>query len=273
VTDPIFVTDPGDPALDDYRHLSDPARRIRTERDSGFFIAEGVTVIERLLGSDLDIRSVLLTPKLHRRLLHRVEQLSAPVFVADREIVATIVGFDLHRGAVAAVNRPIQPTVDELLGRARLVCALEALVDHENVGAIIRSAVALGVDGLLLDPTCADPWYRRSVRVSMGAIFDLPVARSSDWPGDLDIARARGFDVLAMTVGPGTVPLSDVVVGPRTVVVLGSEGHGLENETVAASDMEVTIPIRSMVDSLNVGHAAAVAFHLLGRVRDEAPHI
>ena len=256
----IRIEDISDPRLDDYRGMRDPARRSRSEPEGGFFVAEGVFVIERLLGSSLQPRSLLLTEAKAKRLEPALQQVSAPVYLVDRDQMHGIVGFDLHRGALASANRPGEPGTDVLDGLGS-VCILEGLNDHENLGAVLRSAVALGVEAVILDPTCADPWYRRSVRVSMGAVFDVPIVRDADWPRSLSALSSLGFRVVAMTVGEHAVPITEVDAGGPTAVMLGAEGAGLSDGAVALADVEVSIPIAEGIDSLNVGHAAAIAFH------------
>lgn len=256
----ITVTEPHDERLDDYRGLRDPARRSRVEPEGGFFVAEGVTVIERLLRSDLRLRSVLLSESKLARLAPQLEQLDAPVYVAEPGVMEHIVGFDIHRGALASADRPQPPALDRAVAGQHLVCALEGINDHENLGAIMRSAAAFAAGAMVLDPTCADPWYRRSVRVSMGTVFDLSVVRATDWPNAIAAVRASGLRVVALTLGPNAIPLDEVEVGPPTMVLLGAEGPGLTCAATLAADVEATIPISDRVDSLNVGHAAAVAF-------------
>lgn len=253
------LTDPDDPRLADYRGLNDPARRSRHEVEGGFFVAEGVTVVRRVLDTTLRVRSLLVTE--HRyRAVEPVDP-DIPVYLVDRTVMEGVVGFDLHRGALASVDRPPERHPAEVTAGAGLVVALEGLNDHENLGAVFRTAAALGVDAVLLDPTCADPFYRRSVRVSMGAVVAMPYARSVEWLADLSRLRRTGFELVALTVGPGAIPLQRVVPAARTVLVLGAEGPGLAPATVATADRRVTIPMHAPMDSLNVGHAAAIAIH------------
>jgi tRNA G18 (ribose-2'-O)-methylase SpoU len=263
-TTPETIEDPGDPRLADYFELADPAARRRRERDE-LFVVEGITAIERLLESDHRLRSVLVTPRAYARLAGRLDELAAPVYVAARDVLAETVGFDLHRGAVAAADRRPLPEVDDVLPGARLVAVLEGLTDAENLGAIARSARALGVEALVLDPTCIDPYYRRVVRVSMGEVLRLPVARARAWPGALDAIRDAGFTLWALSPSQDADDLWDLEVPDRVALVLGSEGPGLSDAALTAADRRVRIPIHPAVDSLNVGHAAAIAFAALGR--------
>lgn len=262
------VDDPTDPRLADYVTLTDAAARRRRERDE-LFLVEGVTAIERLLTSGHRVRSVLVSPQALARFAGALDDVAAPVYLATRDVLAATVGFNLHRGAVATADRRPLPTIDEVLRDARRIVVLEGLNDPENLGAIARSARALGIDGAVLDPTCIDPYYRRTVRVSMGEILFLPTARAPSWPDDLERVGDAGFELWALTPGDGAdVPAAsiwDLDVPERVAVLLGAEGPGLSAEALAAADRRVSIPIRSDVDSLNVGHAAAVAFAVLDR--------
>ncbi|MGI9051952.1 MAG: TrmH family RNA methyltransferase [Ilumatobacteraceae bacterium] len=264
----VHLDDADDPRLVDYVRLADPEARRRQERDE-LFIAEGVTAIERLLTSGHRVRSVLLTPKAHARLADRLTELDAPVYVAPQEVLARTVGFDLHRGAVAAADRQPLSSVDEVAELSRRLAVLEGLNDPENVGAIARSARALGIDGLVLDPTCIDPYYRRTIRVSMGEVLHLRVARAASWPADLDRLRAHGFEAWALTPDPSADDLFANAVPDRVAVLLGAEGGGLSPGALDAADRQVRIPMAPGADSLNVGHAAAIAFARLrsGEVR------
>jgi tRNA G18 (ribose-2'-O)-methylase SpoU len=262
--EPIAVADAGDPRLADYFELADPAARRRRERDE-LFVVEGVTAIERLVASDHRVRSVLVTPKAHRRLAGALADLDAPVYVAAPAVLEATVGFSLHRGAVAAAARRPLPALGEVLAGSRRLAVLEGLNDPENLGAVARSARALGIDGALLDPTCIDPYYRRTVRVSMGEILFLPTARATAWPRDLDAVRTAGFELWALGPDPAGTSIWDLPVPERVAVALGAEGPGLSPAVLAAADRLVRIPIRAGVDSLNVGHAAAVTFAALDR--------
>lgn len=258
----VPIDDAGDPRIADYLNLRDPATRRRIEGDE-FLIAEGMTVVRRLLRSALRVRSLLVTPTRLLALGDEVAELDAPVYVARPEVLAATVGFDLHRGAVAAADRP-SPLPLDALPTLRTIAVLEGINDHENLGAIARSARALGVDAMLLDPTGADPYYRRCVRVSMGEVLTLPVARAATWPAALMQLRDRGVTVAAMTPAAGSVDIHDWQRpdGPLAIL-LGAEGPGLSAAALEAADVRLRIPIAADVDSLNVGHAAAVAFALL----------
>ena len=220
------IDDPADPRLTDYRRLNDQTYRREIEGDR-WFVAEGTTAIARLFRSDHVVVSVLVTPAALARLGAAIDGFAGPVLVAERDVLNTVVGFDLHRGAVAAAERRPDPGLDRVLAEHRRVVILEGLNDPENLGAIARSARALGIEGAVIDPRCIDPYYRRSVRVSMGEILLLPTTRSTDWPGDLDRVRAAGFEIWAMSPDPAGDDLWDLDVPARVAVLVGAEGPGL----------------------------------------------
>ena len=272
---PIVIGDPTDRRLDDYRDLAVPAvrRRMETATAPGFFIAEGLGVVQRLLGSDVAVRSVLATPGRMGSLADAAQRRGVTAYVVEPDVLRRVVGFDLHRGVVAAAERPAPATVAAVAAPATVLAVLEGLNDHENLGAVLRSAAALGVDAVVLDPTCADPFYRRSVRVSMGAAFLVPIARATAWPDDLAALTRLGFRLVALTPTRDAVAIDDpAVLGDgRVAVMLGAEGPGLSTAALDAADAVVRIPMYGEVDSLNVGHAAAIAFHhFAGRVRRSA---
>lgn len=261
------IEDAGDPRLADYRELRDAGARRRIEGDR-FFVAEGPVAIERLLASPHRLRSVLLSEQAYARMAPLVEAAGAPVFVVERAMLDDIVGFDLHRGAIAAADRLPHPSLDELAGASRRLAVLEGLNDPENLGAIARSARALGVEGLVLDPTCIDPYTRRTVRVSMGEILHLRSSRvdAAEWP-TAAFARLHelGYETWAMTPADDAVDIWDLDVPDRVAIVLGAEGPGLTRGTIGSATRRVRLPIRPDVDSLNVGAAAAVAFAVVDR--------
>ncbi|ASR56690.1 RNA methyltransferase [Cellulomonas sp. PSBB021] len=266
--DLLTVTDPDDERLADYVSLTDVALRSRHEPAKGLYIAESSTVLERALRAGHRPRSVLLAPRWVPDLERMVASLPAdddppvPVYVADEPVLEAITGFHVHRGALAAMHRPPLPDPVALLAGARRVAVLEDVVDHTNVGAAFRSAAALGVDAVLVTPRCADPLYRRSVRVSMGTVFQVPWTRIDPWPGGVDTLREAGFVTAALALGDDAITLDALVADlpDRLALVLGAEGHGLKPATVAACDLVVRIPMAGGVDSLNVAAAAAVAF-------------
>lgn len=261
------IAEAADPRLSDYRELRDAAARRRIEGDV-LFIAEGPVAIERLLASGHRVRSVLVSERKWARLSDLLAPVDAPLYVVDAALLQEIVGFDLHRGVIAAADRRPHPTLAELARRSHRVAVLEGLNDPENVGAVARSARALGVDGLVLDPTCIDPYTRRTVRVSMGEILHLPTCRvdARDWPdGAFAQLRELGFESWAMTPAADASDIWELPVPARLAIALGAEGPGLARRTLAAADRRVRLPIRPDVDSLNVAAAAAVTFALAAR--------
>ena len=266
------VTDRDDPRLSDYVGLTDVALRTRVEPANGLYIAESSVVLGRALRAGHRPRSVLLAPRWLPDLEAMLDEVPGgepvTVYVADEPVLEAITGFHVHRGALAAMRRPdLPPVADVLAGArggtgARRVAVLEDLVDHTNVGAAFRSAAALGVDAVLVTPRCADPLYRRSVRVSMGTVFQVPWTRIDPWPGGIATLRDAGFVTASLALSDDAVSLDDLVADPpeRLALVLGTEGDGLKPATVAAGDVTVRIPMAGGVDSLNVAAAAAVAF-------------
>ncbi|MFT5025904.1 MAG: tRNA G18 (ribose-2'-O)-methylase SpoU [Ilumatobacter sp.] len=264
-----YIVDPADPRLDDYRELNSIAVRAEMERDE-YFMGEGYVPIDRMLDSGHRMRSVLLHPKRLKRFvptMSRPEMAGVPVYVAEQAVLAEVVGFNMHRCCLASAFRAPMPTVAELASTCRRLVVLEALNDDQNVGAIARASRAFGIDGMVISPTCNDPYQRRTVRVSMGEILHVPVARvaAEDWPNALYTLRDAGFQTWALTPNVDAVDLWDMDVPDRVAAVLGAEGHGLKAETMEASTHRVRISISANVDSLNVGHAAAVTFAVIGR--------
>ena len=265
----IVITDPNDDRLDDFRALNDQSLRRKIESDE-FFIAEGYVAIERLIESGHVVRSVLLAPSRVSRFERHLDSLAAagiPVYVAERETIAEIVGFDMHRGVIAAAERERHPGLKELASTSSRMAVLEGLNDAENLGAIARAARAFGIDGLVIDWRCTDPYSRRTVRVSMGEVLFLPIVRiaEEDWPAAFDMLESADFETWAMTPRPEATNLWSMVAPDRLAVIFGAEGPGLAERTMAASSRRVRIPIRPEVDSLNVGHAAAITFAALTR--------
>jgi tRNA G18 (ribose-2'-O)-methylase SpoU len=253
----IVIDDAADPRLSDYVGLSDPELRRRVEPDGGFFVAESPHVVEALLRSGRRVRSVLVTPTQHDALAGVLDGANAPVYVARPEVLREVVGFDLHRGAVASGDRWALPPVGSVLAGARRVAVVERMADHENLGGVFRNAAAFGVDAVLLDEETADPLYRRCVRVSIGHVLTVPWTRLASL-GEL---REHGFTLLALTPAADAASIGEVEWPERFALLFGSEGPGLSDAWLAAADRRVRIPMRPGVDSLNVAAAAAVAFY------------
>lgn len=272
VAELITVDDPGDPRLHDYTDLTDVELRRRREPAEGLFIAEGEKVVRRAVGAGYEMRSMLLTPKWAEVMRDVVEGLPVPVYVVDPALAERVTGYHVHRGALASMRRKPLPAASDLLGTARRVAVMEAVNDHTNIGAIFRSAAALGMDAVLLSPDCADPLYRRSVKVSMGSVFSVPYARLDPWPKSLETVREAGFSLLALTPHETARPLDEVAPHrmERAALMLGAEGDGLSKRALAAADAWVRIPMAHGVDSLNVGAAAAVAFYAVTTGRPES---
>jgi tRNA G18 (ribose-2'-O)-methylase SpoU len=259
------VVDVDDQRVDDYRDLTAADRRPDRPGGRGLVIAEGVVVVRRLIDSPYPVRSLLGVPRRLDELAPDLEALDVPAYAADADTMASVVGFHLNRGVLAVADRAPAPDPASLARTARVVAVLEGVNDHENLGSIFRNAAALGVDAVLLGPRCADPLYRRSVRVSMGHVLRVPFAALPEpWPASLDLLRAAGLRVVALTPRVSATPLaSSGLAGTRAALLLGAEGPGLTDDALAAADLTVRIPMASGVDSLNVATAAAVAFHAL----------
>ena len=261
---PIRVTDPADPRLSDFVGLTDVALRRRIEPEHGLYLAESEKVIRRALAVGHRPRAFLMAQRWLDDLADVVaaaEQGGVPVYVGEHDLIEQLTGFHLHRGALASMERPALRPVGDVLAGARRVLVLEDVVDHTNVGAVFRSAAALGMDAVLVTPRCADPLYRRSIRVSMGTVFQVPWTRVAPWPEGVAALRDAGFTVAALALTEHAVPLDALAAAPpeRLALVLGTEGDGLSSRTLAAVDLAVTIPMAGGVDSLNVAAAGAVA--------------
>lgn len=266
----IHLADLNDPRLNDYLHMTDVALRSKSEPEQGLFMAESKNVITRAINGGYCPRSFLMAPRWLESMADVLERFGPeggeiPVFVAAEEMLQELTGFHLHRGALAAMHRKKLPEASELLKTARRVAVLEDIVDHTNVGAIFRSAAAIGVDAVLVTPSCADPLFRRSVRVSMGTVFQVPWTRLQLWP-DPQLFKDFDFEVAALALGDNTITLDEYAAqlqvdpGRKVAWVLGSEGYGLKPRTLASVDQTVMIPMQHGVDSLNVAAAAAVTF-------------
>ena len=269
----IDITDPADARLADYTGLTDVALRSIREPAEGLYMAESIAVIRRAIEAGHRPRSFLMAPKWLPdmddvlRASHAGVHGEVPVFTADDAVLRRITGFTLHRGALAAMHRPALPSVPDVLADARLVVVCEDIVDHTNVGAIFRSVAGMGADAVLVTPRCADPLYRRSVRVSMGSVLQVPWTRLPEWPLGADVFREAGFTVAAMALGPDAVALGDFAAQrpDRVALVLGTEGDGLSRAALDSADVRVQIPMQGGIDSLNVAAAAAVAIWEIGR--------
>lgn len=262
---PIAINDPADPRVRDYTSLTDQALRRVREPAEGLYLAESDKVIRRALAAGHLPRSYLMAPRWLGDLADLVDQAGQagiPVYVGEPDVLRALTGFHLHRGAIAAMQRPALPALAAVLEGARRVAVFEDIVDHTNVGAMFRSAAALGVDAVLVTPRCADPLYRRSVRVSMGSVFQVPWTRIDPWPEGIKLLRDSGFTVAALALTESATTLDAVTADPpeRLALVLGSEGHGLDALTVAGCDLALRIPMSGGVDSLNVAAASAVVF-------------
>jgi tRNA G18 (ribose-2'-O)-methylase SpoU len=270
----ITIESVDDTRIGDFRDLTDA--ELRRRPDNPIFIAEGLLVIRQLLASSYPVRSLLLTERTRERLASELKQLDplVPVYLARPEVMNGIAGFHVHRGALAAAARtqlsPV-PALGELLAGAKLVVVLEGINDHENLGALFRNAAAFGADAVLLCPRCADPLYRRSVRVSLGHVLHLPFTRVEPWPAGLNAVEAAGWRIIALTPDRAALPLDEVAAaldGDDTpiAILVGAEGAGLSPQARAAAGLQVRIPIVPEVDSLNLATAAAIALHRLARV-------
>jgi len=270
----IEITDFHAPELDPYARLTQNQLRNRLEPEKGIFIAESPKVIDRALDAGYKPVSLLMERKQitgpAAGILSRCGD--APVYTADREMLAELTGFELTRGVLCAFHRPAPRPVEELCKNARRVAVLEGIVDSTNVGAIFRSTAALNMDAVLINPSCCDPLCRRAVRVSMGTVFQVPWGQLGETPADwpekgMDILHSLGFKTAAMALSDRSVSIDDEALAaePKLAIVLGTEGDGLAHSTIAACDYTVKIPMSHGVDSLNVAAASAVAFWQLGR--------
>lgn len=255
------VGDPDDPRLDDFRDLTLADRRPDRPGGRGLVIAEGVPVVERLLDSPYPIRAVMGVAAKVQLLVPLLSTVAIPAYVVSASAMDKVVGFHLNRGVLATADRAPAVDLETLLRRSRRVVVLEGVNDHENLGALFRNAAALGIDAVLLAERCADPLYRRSVRVSMGHVLRVPFIPEVPLVGALDALRANGFRTVALTPQAPSVPLSRVDGTGRVALLVGAEGPGLSAAALAGADVRVRIPMPPGVDSLNVATAAAIAFY------------
>lgn len=266
----VDVDDPADARLDDFRDLNSVDRRPDLPSGKGLVIAEGVLVVQRMLASRFVPRALLGTERRLVELGAALDGVTAPFYRASAEVMADVVGFHLNRGVLASASRAPELTVSEVLDGARTVAVLEGVNDHENLGSVFRNAAGLGVDAVIFGSGCADPLYRRAVRVSMGHALLVPFARAATWPGDVELLRDKGFRILAMTPDAGARTLAEAMTelaADRVGIMVGAEGPGLREHTMRASDVRVRIPMARGTDSLNVATAAALAFYERDRLQ------
>jgi tRNA G18 (ribose-2'-O)-methylase SpoU len=260
---PIPIDDPGDPRVDDFRDLSRADRRPDRPGGRGLVIAEGAVVVRRLLASSYPVRAMLGTARRYAELEGDLQGTPAPYYIATADLMAEVVGFHLNRGVLATADRVQFPSAEALLASTRsAVAVLEGIGDHENLGAIFRNAAALGVGAVLLADGCADPLYRRSVRVSMGTVLLVPFATVGWLDEGMTLLRRNGFRVVALSP-TGDNELARTPLAGKVAILLGSEGPGLTAAALQAADLRVRIPMATGVDSLNVATAAAIAFAAL----------
>ena len=263
MADLVEIDDPDDPRLGDYRDLRDVELRKHLEAEHGLFLAEGEKVVRRGVESGFPARSFLMAPRWLEGLADVLGSSEAPCYVMSEALAEQVTGFHVHRGALASLQRRPLPSVADVLAGARTVVVLEDIVDHTNVGAIFRSAAALGVDAVLLAPRCADPLYRRSVKVAMGAVFTVPWTRLDGWYDALPTVSAAGFSTVALTLADDATDIEQAVAGlDKVALVLGTEGHGLSPRWEQTADRRAVIPMREGIDSLNVAAATAVACYV-----------
>ena len=265
---PIEITDPADERVRDYFALTDVALRTKVEPARGLYLAESEKVIRRALAAGHRPRSFLMAQRWLTDLSDLVEQAesqSVPVYFAQPGVIETMTGFHLHRGALASMHRPLLLAPAALLQHDSRVVIIEDIVDHTNVGAVFRSVAALGVDAVLITPRCADPLYRRAVRVSMGTVFQVPWTRIENWPEGVQVLRENGFTVAAFALTDTAISLDDLAahLPDRLAMIFGTEGDGLSRRAVEGADLVVKIPMAGGVDSLNMAAASAVAIWAL----------
>jgi tRNA G18 (ribose-2'-O)-methylase SpoU len=258
-----------DSALADYRDLTDVVLRRLSEPAGGLYIAESTKVIGRAIAAGHRPRSILTLEKWLPEIEPLVRGLDIPVYVGESSVLEGLTGFSMHRGALASMHRPPLASIADTVAGARRVVILEDIVDHTNVGAIFRSVAGLGADAVLVTPRCADPLYRRSVRVSMGTVLQVPWTRLPEWPEAADLLHDLGFTIAALALDDRAIDLADFVgsAPERVALLLGTEGDGLSRSALGIADVTVTIPMMHGVDSLNVASASAVALYALSRRR------
>ncbi|MFD7159882.1 TrmH family RNA methyltransferase [Kribbella sp. NPDC059898] len=265
----VSIEEPGDDRLADYVQLREVNLRRLLEEEHGLFIAEGDKVIRRAADAGFEPRSFLLAP----RWLDSLRDVLAkwpdkPVYVVSEELAEQVTGFHVHRGALASYKRQAAVPLSQLLTTdVSRIAIFDDIVDHTNVGAGFRAAAALGVGLVLVTPTCADPLYRRSIKVSMGTVFQVPWTRLQSWPGDLKLLQEHGYVAAAMALTDDSITLDDLAArkDEKLALIFGTEGHGLKPNVLRQADLTVRIPMTGGVDSLNVASSAAVAFYATRR--------
>ncbi len=266
MADFVDILDPADARLGDYRDLRDVQLRQLLEVEHGLFLAEGEKVVRRAIEGRFVPRSFLMAPRWLDGLADVLEKCDAPCYVVSESLAEEVTGFHVHRGALASMHRRPLRSMDEVLAQARTIVVIEDVMDHTNVGAIFRSAAALDIDAILLSPRCADPLYRRAIKVGMGAIFSMPWTRVEAWYDALPRLSARGYTTVALTLAEDAVAIEEAVSGvDRLALVLGSEGHGISAHWAQVADRRAIIPMNPQIDSLNVAAASAVACYVAQR--------
>jgi len=260
---PTYVTDGHDSRLSDFTSLTDVELRKIREPVEGLFVAEGEKVIRRAFAAGYTPRASLMTERWVESIHDILVESDCATYVADESTLESITGYHVHRGALMSFERKPLPSVDKVIASARRIVILEDLVDHTNVGAIFRNAAALGFDAVLVTPSCADPLYRRSIKVSMATVFAVPWTRIEPWPDGLRRVIDSGFTCISMTPDPSAPSVRDIDLDRRIAVVVGNEGKGLSQAAFDACDMKVRIPMSGGVDSLNVSVASAITFFAL----------
>lgn len=257
----LDIDDPADPRLDDFRDLNSSDRRPDLPDGKGLVIAEGVLVVQRLLASRFPAIGLLGVDRRLSELQDDLDGVDVPFYRTSAEVMAEVVGFHLNRGVLAAASRPEALDLQDVLDGASTVAVLEGVNDHENLGAMFRNAAGLGADAVLFGAACADPLYRRAVRVSMGHVLRTPFAQVPEWPRGLEQLRDNGFQIISLTPNPTAIPLATAMTGEKVALLLGAEGPGLTEHAMRATDVRARIPMAPGTDSLNVATAAAMAFY------------
>jgi tRNA G18 (ribose-2'-O)-methylase SpoU len=264
----VSVTDLADPRLDDYLRLTDVALRRVREPEQGLYIAESLTILSRVIAAGHQIRSVLTHPKWLDALgdvLAQGKDSEVTVFVADDDVIESVTGYAVHRGTLASIYRPSIPDPMSVIQHARRLVIMEDIVDHTNVGALFRSVAGVGADAVWVTERCADPYYRRSIRVSMGTVLQVPWARVSTVSEMAPALKEAGFTIAAMALSDTAIDLDTFSTQPpsKLALMMGTEGEGLTASSLECADYQVTIPMSHGVDSLNVAAAGAVAMWAL----------